>query len=234
VRWLFSFVPLPEDRLLLRDQVRLPEVAEALRLYELRDALPRAFWVPRAEQPTGAGGLAARLADPSFDPRATVLLDGPAPAAPASDHRPAEAKVEYEAVDAHTIRIRARTPAGYLVVLDGFDSDWVAAGSSGRVPVLRADGRYRAVSTPGGDLRLTLKFRPRWRFPALLVCALALVAAGLLCRPRSVSHFTGARARRVLDSLSGYGCVTGNRTATTAQMPLTALDLRVSIWRLNS
>jgi len=55
VRWVLSFHALPEDLVSRRDEIRLEEVAEPLRLYELRDPLPRAFFVPTLEGPLGAG-----------------------------------------------------------------------------------------------------------------------------------------------------------------------------------
>jgi hypothetical protein len=165
----------------LRDTVRWPEIAEGLHLYELRDPLPRAFWVPGAEVETEAGRRLARLEDPSFDPRRAVLLGQRPPGPPGEPAPGEEGRVDYERVDPHTVRIRARTGPGYLVVLDGYHSDWTAEGPSGPVPVLEADGRYRALATAGGDLQFTLRFRPRWRLPALSVSGAAVVAAVLLC-----------------------------------------------------
>jgi len=152
VRWVLSFHPLPEDLVSLREEIRFDAVREALRLYELRDPLPRAFFVP------------------SLD----VL---PAAAAPL---------VAYEEVDPHTAVLRATTPPGFLVALDGHHPDWTAEDESGPVPLLRAGARYRAVPTPGGDRQFTLRYRPRWRAPALALAALgALCAVALaLTRPR--------------------------------------------------
>jgi hypothetical protein len=55
--------------------------------------------------------------------------------------------------------------------------------------VLRAAGRYRAVPTPGGERQITLRYRPRWRAPALALAAFgAFVAIGLaLWPPRRAS-----------------------------------------------
>ena len=80
VRWVVGFHPLPEDLVRLRASVPLPEVAEPLRLHELRDPLPRAFWVGEAEVEADPTRRAARLEDPAFDPRRTVLLEAPPPA----------------------------------------------------------------------------------------------------------------------------------------------------------
>ncbi len=45
VRWVLSFRPLPPDLVRERASVKLPEVTEPLRLFELRGTLPRAFFV---------------------------------------------------------------------------------------------------------------------------------------------------------------------------------------------
>ena len=154
VRWVLSFDPLPAAEATRRAQVKLPEVVAPLGLYELEGARPRAFWV-------GAAGK------------------GAPPAAPLAG----EASVDYEPVDAHTIRLAARTPPGAIVVLDGHHPDWVAEDQSGPVPVERAAGRYRALPTPGGDRLFTLRYRPRWRAPALaLAVAGVLAALGLALR----------------------------------------------------
>jgi hypothetical protein len=149
VKWVVSFQPLPDDLVSLRDEVRFDEVRETMRIYELRDPLPRAFFV--------------------------TSLD----AAPRGDALP----VAYEAVDPHTVVLRASTPQGFLVVLDGYHPDWTAEDQSGPVPLLRAGGRYRAVPIPGGARTVTLRYRPRWRTPALVLSGLsAFVALALALR----------------------------------------------------
>jgi len=91
--------------------------------------------------------------------------------------------VTYRLVDPHTVRLDARTPPGFLVVLDGHHPDWVAEDESGPVPVLRAQGRYRALPTPGGERHVTLRYRPRWRGSALALAALSgLAVTALLAR----------------------------------------------------
>jgi hypothetical protein len=204
VRWVLSFRPLPDALVSKRAAVKLQELVSPLGLYELREWLPRAYWVPRCVVETDPRKREARLEHPGFDPRASVVLDAPPPDPRAGpDSVPDEVRVDYEAVDAHTVRIHARTPPGFVVVLDGHHPDWMAEDASERVRLLRANGRYRALATPGGDRVFTLRFRPTWRPWALLLMAVGLVAAfALVGLPwLNVSDFTGGRARRVLDSL---------------------------------
>lgn len=204
VRWVLCFRPLPEQIVSRRAEVKLPEVVSPLGLYELRGWLPRAYWVLRSEIEADPRKRHARLEDPSFDPGSSVVLES-APSVVSGPvlTAPRDIRVDYDAVDAHTVRIRARTPPGFVVVLDGHHPDWVAEGPSGGVPLLKANGRYRALATPGGYRTFTLRYRPAWRLPALLLSALGLLVAFALARLResNVSDFTGGRARRVLDSL---------------------------------
>lgn len=165
VRWVLSFVPLPADLVRLRNLLPLPEVAEPLRLYELPDALPRAFFVPH-------------------------LGAAPVPGV----------AVSYEAVDPHTVRLTADSPPGFLVVLDGQHPDWHASGAAGEVPLRLAGARYRALPTPGGRQAFLLRFRPRFRAPALVLGLLGLLVAGVLGGLPGVSEFTRSRRRRMLDS----------------------------------
>jgi hypothetical protein len=165
VRWILSFRPLPPSLVRAHASVKLPEVTEPLGLFELRGALPRAYFAA------------------SLDAAESMPLVGP--------------DVRYEYVDAHTVRIHARTPPGFVIVLDGYHPDWTAQDESrSPVPVLRANGRYRAIPTDGGVHVFTLRYRPRWRGPALAALAAGLVAAVALALAGSVSEFTARRGTR--------------------------------------
>ena len=156
VRWVLSFHPLPEDLVSLRDEIRFGEVRESLVLYELRDPLPRAFFVPSLDGPPGGGGGAGR--------------------------RPS--RVAYVRVDPHTVVLRATTPPGFLVVLDGHHPDWRAEDRSGPVPLQVAFGRYQAIPTRGGETVVTLRYQPAWRAPALFLFAMGGLAVLVLALRR--------------------------------------------------
>ena len=154
VRWALSFCPLPEDLVSLRAEIRFGEVQEPLLLYELRDPLLRALYAPRLDEPHGVPGRAA------------------------------EARVGYERVDPHTVVLRAETPPGFLVILDGHHPDWKAEDRSGHIPVQVALGRYQAIPTEGGDTVVTLRYRPAWRAPSLLLSAAGALVARVLALRR--------------------------------------------------
>ncbi len=162
--------------------MKLPEIEWPLSLYELRSALPRAYWVPRHSVLADPERLRLRLEAPDLDPRSTVVLSRPP--VPVVSTQPGPAQVRYEAVDPHTVVIRATTPPGFLVVLDGHHPDWKAEDRSGPVPLQLAFGRYQAIPTRGGPTVVTLRYQPAWRAPALLLFALGGLAVLVLALRR--------------------------------------------------
>lgn len=182
VRWVLSFHELPADLVALKQQVQLREIRQPQRLYEVRDPLPRAFWVGEAEVIADPAARRRRLEDPSFDAKRTAVLETPVPVpSPRSPTaREGTPMVSYERLDPHTVRLRASTPPGYLVVLDGHHRHWRVEGSGGPSGPVRANGRYWALPTPGGEHTLTVRYEPPWRTPALVASALAALAALVL------------------------------------------------------
>jgi hypothetical protein len=150
VRWVLSFRPLPGDLVRPRRELKLEEVQATLKLYELRRALPRAFWVP-----------AGRDLDSGLE---------------------AQIPVRYERLDPHTVRLSASTPPGLVVILDGYHPDWTAEDRSGRLPLQRALGRYRLLSTRGGEQVFTLRYRPAWPRLAFLLMVFGFVGVAFLAR----------------------------------------------------
>jgi hypothetical protein len=153
VRWVLGYEPLPEDLVRLRGAVAQPEVREPLLLFELRDPLPRAFWVP------------AETAD------GRTLTPPPARGG---------ATVSYERIDPHTVALRSSTPPGFIVVLDGYDPGWRARDEGGLIPLARAYGRYWRIPTAGGVRSIVVRFEPAWRAPALLLAVIGLATMAVL------------------------------------------------------
>ena len=97
---------------------------------------------------------------------------------------PESGAVAYDRIDPHTVVLRANTPPGFLVVLDGHHPDWRAEDRSGPVPLQVAFGRYQAIPTRGGDAVVTLRYQPAWRAPALLLFAMGGLAVLVLALRR--------------------------------------------------
>jgi hypothetical protein len=190
VRWVLSLRPLPDDLVRLREEAALPEIREPLRLYEILDPLPRAFWVARSEQAAGPEERDRRLASPGFDPRTAVLLET-APPAPAPEGGASTLSVHarHERVDAHTVRLTVEAPTGFLVVAEGYHRDWRVETGGRERPLFRANGRYWAIPTEGGLTKITVTYRPAWRPWALASLAgglvVALVLSGRRVAPRA-------------------------------------------------
>jgi hypothetical protein len=127
--------------------------------------------LPEIESPLSLYELRRPLPRAFWVPEADTV--GPEPGGP---------EVEYERLDAHTVKVRASTPPGVIVVLDGHHPDWAAEDRSGPVPLHRGLGRYQLVPTPGGPRELTLRYRPRWPPLAFGLAALGLVALLVLAR----------------------------------------------------
>jgi hypothetical protein len=175
VRFVLSYRPLPDDLVSPRGEVRFPEIADSLLLFELRDPLPRAFWVGEIEVLPAGASASPSVEDPGFDPRRKVVLAARPPEPPPSVVDAAPSMVRFEQEDPHTVRIRAESPAGMIVVSQGYDPAWRAEVEGREEPLIRANGRYLALWTPGGSREWTLRYRPRWLAPSL-----ALLATGLI------------------------------------------------------
>lgn len=178
VRFVISYRPLPPELVSLRGRVAFREVLDPLLLYELRDPLPRAYWV--GEHEVAAGNAAARLEEPGFDAARRVLLHAPPPVLLAVGGAAGPADVRFELVDPHTVRLRAKSPPGFVVVSMGYDRAWQAEGPDGPSPLLRANGRYWALPTPGGEREWLVRYRPSWLPAALGLAALGALAAIVL------------------------------------------------------
>jgi hypothetical protein len=97
---------------------------------------------------------------------------------------PESGAVAYERIDPHSVVLRANTPPGFLVVLDGHHPDWKAEDRSGPVPLQVAFGRYQAIPTRGGETVLTLRYEPSWRAPALFLFLMGGLAVLVLALRR--------------------------------------------------
>jgi uncharacterized membrane protein YfhO len=84
------------------------------------------------------------------------------------------------------MRIGSSAPPGYVVVVEGYHSGWVAEGGDGRpVPLLRANERYWALPVPAGESSFTVSYRPAWRRPAIGLASVGvLLGLGMWSRSR--------------------------------------------------
>ena len=130
----------------------------ALRVYRLREVLPRARFRAHAVPPAVPGDLVASLTDPGYDPRRMVLLDGvprlPSPVV-AADGEVAIVEDQPEKIG---LWVRAGT-AGWVVLADAHAPGWSATVDGEPAPVLKADGLFRAVPVTAGDHEVVMTYR---------------------------------------------------------------------------
>ncbi len=183
VRYLIA----PDSLRLPADDFQLIEhEPDGLSLYRHLGALPRARVVYQAEAvPDGEAAL-ARLAQPGFDPRQTVLVEGvPLAGAVAA---PTEARIV--AYGDNVVEIQADAAAeGYLVLADPMYPGWTATVDGREAPVVIAYGVFRAVRLAPGSHLVRFAFAPLtweigWRLSALTWALLALALVWRLRRGR--------------------------------------------------
>jgi hypothetical protein len=139
-------------------------------LVQLRDYLAKATFVPSSEIIPSDAAQLARLKDPKWDPRATVLLS--ANSMPAWLNRrltppsayPAKAQVDLTAYDSHHIEFDVQAPApGFVLINDAYDPDWEVHIDGWPAPLLRADYLFRALAVPPGPSHVTLDYVAHYR-----------------------------------------------------------------------
>jgi hypothetical protein len=140
-------------------------------LVRMRDYFPKAIFIPAAETIANPDGLLDRLADPSWNPRATILLSGGVPTPPSREKStktkatlvpPPDVNVTH--YTPHQIDLDLKAPqAGYVLINDQFDPDWRVTLNDRPVPMLRADYLLRAVAVPAGPSHVELLYSAHYR-----------------------------------------------------------------------
>lgn len=167
VAHVVSLDPLDVRGLRLRAEVR-PRAVEPLvvHVYDLQDPLPLRF-VARDVFPAEAG---ARPAPGSLE--GAVVVEGAAAAAGVRGQVLELAETTQEI----RLRVEADEPT-VAVIRDAWAPGWRARVNGREAPVLRADGRHRAVPVPAGRSEVVLEYRP----PGLRMgIGLAVLAASVL------------------------------------------------------
>jgi hypothetical protein len=151
-----------------------------LDVYERRAGAPLSLVVFRAGPPLDDAAAQARLAQPSFDPNAElVLAPGPSARTLASD-RSGQAVVP-AAADAEHWRAHLTLPEdGYLLQREAWYPGWRARVDGREAPLERADLLFRTVFVPAGDHDVELYFDSSTFRLGLLISLLSLLATGAL------------------------------------------------------
>lgn len=137
------------------------------------DALPRVRITHQVLTASSAKDVAARVNDPSFDARNTVLLTG---SAPALQSCAGEEQARVSRRTANSVVIDARLACrGMLILADTWYPGWVATVDDRSAPVYQAYSALRGVILEPGNHHVEFHYRP---LSALI--GAAMTAAGIL------------------------------------------------------
>jgi hypothetical protein len=174
VAHVISVDPIESPEVELREVVAPAEIQPlVLYLYRLRSPLPlRAVARPIPASPTATPSAAGEArGDPVDGPRREVsAAEG---RVFSRDERPG--RIELSVVSDR---------ASVVVVRDAFAPGWRAAVDGRPAPVLRADGRHRAVEVPRGESTVVLTYAPPGLMAGLLCGVISLAVVGWLWRAR--------------------------------------------------
>lgn len=144
VRWLASLHDLPG---------LVPLVRGRYKVWEDRDALPRARVLPCVEVAVGAESAFAAVLD--ADPERTVVLEG----GEAGCTEGGVSEVEITSYTDTHVELAANGP-GTLVLADSYYPGWVARVDGVEAPILRPDLILRGVTLPPGAHTVTFTYEP--------------------------------------------------------------------------
>jgi hypothetical protein len=132
-------------------------------LYESPPTGARVFVTSSALVEPNTNAQIDRLFEPGFALASTAIVDHepPLPAGSSDATGAPQASIVEETTVSLLVRATAPEGGGYLLLLDSFDPNWNARVDGHSVPLLRADGVFRAVRLPAGRHAVQFAYRPR-------------------------------------------------------------------------
>jgi hypothetical protein len=131
-------------------------------VYENRQVLPRARFVPAVEVVPDPPALLHRLAYGADDLRQVALLEEPPPSGvrgPAVPAREGAVDILVDAPEHVVVRVLAPAP-GFLFLADQWFPGWRATVNGAPAPILRADYLFRVVEVPAGESTVEFRYAP--------------------------------------------------------------------------
>jgi hypothetical protein len=155
-RYIVAQAPLPGTQEVYRGE------QTGLVVLENPDALPRAFFVGASEVTPSPEETWARLLDPGFDLRRTVLLHEAAAVETTPIDSNSTATVTLQRYGPREIAWRVETDAPRLLVVNEiyYPAGWNAYIDGAPIPIHRADYLLRAVAVPAGTHDVVMRFEP--------------------------------------------------------------------------
>ncbi len=157
VRYLLSRIPIPAG-LLADSGFRLARELPGHLLYENPHALPRFYFVPRAEPASSLARAQAWIRKPSWHPADEAIVQAPRGALPEPGGSGSVQVVAYQfnrvelAVDVHSPALLASSEMHY--------PGWRAFIDGREVPIYLCNGAFRSIVVPGGKHIVRFRFMP--------------------------------------------------------------------------
>ena len=131
----------------------------------MKQYLSKATLVPGAEFFASADDELARLKDPKWNPRETILLQSEKKQpVPAGSTAAGPDEVGLRVYTPKRIELSVRSAkGGYVLVNDQYDPDWSVQVNGHDAELLRADTILRAVPVPAGDSTVTMNYVAHYR-----------------------------------------------------------------------
>jgi hypothetical protein len=164
-----------------------------VKIYEVRDALPRAYVVHRTRVVTDDEAALAAMADPAFEPGQEALLAA-GQALQEAPLAPPEVRVTAYAPEAIAIQATLESP-GYLILSDAWYPGWRATVDGERAVIERANTMFRAIYLPAGAHEVHLTYHPVSFYAGAATSALVLLGMA-----SAVVQMVRARGARAHDS----------------------------------
>ncbi len=145
---------------LTTQNIGLPGWTEVYRgeinVYRNDRVLPRVFVPPVIQSVPDVAAARQAIAAPGFDPRRTAYLESEVPTA-----GPVQGTATISRYGANRVEIDAKMDGdGYVLLTDTYFPGWRASVDEREVPVVRANGLFRAVPVPAGEHRVVLRYSP--------------------------------------------------------------------------
>jgi hypothetical protein len=145
-------------RLVLRERA---DADRTLNVYENINVMPRATLVSRARLARSRPEALALVSRPDFDPRAEVVLEEAPPAPPAGAEAPGTVRIDRYEPERIALRADVAAPGAWLVLSEVVFPGWTATVDGAPVPIVRADGVFRALRLEGGQHTVDFRYRPQ-------------------------------------------------------------------------
>jgi hypothetical protein len=137
------------------------DTQDTLHVYENRQALPRASFIPEIAVVEDSRELLSRLMTSGFPARGYGLVQE----TPGDGFYGAPGSfgtVDWVSDESESLQLRAFSTAGGFVFLsDQFYPGWEASVNGHPVPILKANFAFRAVRIPAGESQVEFQYRPR-------------------------------------------------------------------------